>query len=412
MPLDLQESNFRLLRLIGSHPCPAIHCELLEATFGEEYGGLPYEALSYTWGVSGEPAEIFVNSQVLHVTWNLYEALYHLRLSEDRYLWVDAICIDQSNFEERGHQVGLMSTIYWKANSVLVWLGCSTDETNSLFHHMAQFDGTGSENSGLYSLGYLDTLLLRPWFSRVWILQEIGTARAATIVCGWKCITARKFAKIAKAHARDSGTSGTESERRANAVIDLMPGQSFRSETRPTLHQLLKKFSNSEAIEPRDRIYALMSLSCDAANGSTLRPDYMKDNEEVISEVISFLISPSRTYDDLQAHRGWTWRSFMKAMDDDKRKLEFDSAIEAARVKVQALHDVVSPSISRLGRRIVLSAQFLIHQGHQRPFVVVLQNAFAQVSSYPIFYIVYLSGQDLKMNKNACFGCLLEAKRD
>lgn len=381
-PIDLRESNFRLIRLFGSHPCPDIHCELVEATFGEEHGGLPYEALSYTWGAPGEPAEIVVNDQVLRISWNLYEALYHLRLSEDRYLWVDAICIDQSNAEERGHQVGLMDTIYWKANSVLVWLGCSTDETDALFSSMARFDGTGSENSALYPFGHLGTLLLRPWFSRVWILQEIGTARAANIVCGWKSITARKFAKIVKAHARDTAM---EIDRRTNGVIDLMPGQSFRSETRPTLHQLLKKFSTSEASEPRDRIYALMSLSCDAANGSTLRPNYTKDIEEIISDVISFLISPNRTYGDLQAHPGWTWRSFMKALTDDKREVDFDSAVESAYVKVQALQDVISPTFGRFGRRIVLSAQWVSPgiQSRQQPFIVTIQNALTQVRSRP-----------------------------
>lgn len=195
-PIDLTTSAFRLICLIECHPCPEIHCELLKATFGEESGGMTYGALSYTWGTSENSAEILVNNQVLDVAWNLYDALYHLRLSEkDRYLWVDTVCIDQSNNEERGHQVRLMGSIYQEANSVLIWLGCSREQTNCLFDIFAQRNHNAFDELSSSQASQLEILLQRPWFSRVWILQEIGNARTAFIVCGWDSISARTFAE-------------------------------------------------------------------------------------------------------------------------------------------------------------------------------------------------------------------------
>lgn len=84
----------------------------------------PFEGISYCWGDSSDRQRIFCGDKSLKITNNLYRALLHFRdVSAIRVLWADAVCIDQSNLRERGHQVALMGRLYSKTARVLVWLG-------------------------------------------------------------------------------------------------------------------------------------------------------------------------------------------------------------------------------------------------------------------------------------------------
>ena len=93
----------------------------------------PYSALSYTWNDEIYPESLHIDSQVLPVTTNLHDALMQIggRLKKiDRFLWVDAICINQQDIPEQNSQVRLMKAIYEGAASVGVWL--ENDEENEL----------------------------------------------------------------------------------------------------------------------------------------------------------------------------------------------------------------------------------------------------------------------------------------
>lgn len=97
----------------------------------------PYSALSYTWGhpyvdfnlAEPEPvpeitSHIIVNGEVLRVTDNLHSALAYLSTIADfGYLWIDAICINQSDEAEKAAQVAQMDVVYSRAAQVLGWLG-------------------------------------------------------------------------------------------------------------------------------------------------------------------------------------------------------------------------------------------------------------------------------------------------
>jgi hypothetical protein len=91
-----------------------------------------YEALSYTWGSSGSDVNIEVDGQVIPIRANLAYALAALRGPTPRTLWVDALCIDQRNIEERNHQVGQMGEIYRRASQVLTWLGRPSESFGSV----------------------------------------------------------------------------------------------------------------------------------------------------------------------------------------------------------------------------------------------------------------------------------------
>ncbi|PZC88487.1 Arp, Ankyrin repeat protein, partial [Pyrenophora tritici-repentis] len=307
-PIDLERPAFRLLQLLGGKG-QVIECMLYQA-YLDGADTVPYDALSYTWGGTDKTSTVKVNGKTLNVTENLHSALQHLRSEGiDRVLWVDAICIDQDNERERGHQVEQMCKIYSQAEEVIVWLGQATEETKILMESLRRLEEYSSmhghrhwdlaqwttfwllvpQDPGFESRRGLDLLLRRPWFRRVWILQEIANAKKASIWCGTKSVRARTFALA-------PSLIGIKPERHCQAVLDIMPGrlreESWWSENRD-LYNLLLKFSESKASDPRDNVYALLGISSDAYDNNNLRPDYTKGLQEVICDTALFLFGPS-----------------------------------------------------------------------------------------------------------------------
>lgn len=91
-----------------------------------------FEALSYVWGKAKSPEHLFCDDGHLEITMNLDKALRHLRLSSmSRRLWVDAICIDQTDLAERARQVQYMRLVYKRASRTIVWLGEKQDWTET-----------------------------------------------------------------------------------------------------------------------------------------------------------------------------------------------------------------------------------------------------------------------------------------
>lgn len=118
----LDKSSRKPFRLLSLQPGTGVDVEIILTEASLE-SHIKYEALSYTWGSSDEPHFVQCNGKPLRVTKNCKTALQHLRTSEPRILWVDAICIDQSLHEERNQQVTMMREMYEKAAQVIVWLG-------------------------------------------------------------------------------------------------------------------------------------------------------------------------------------------------------------------------------------------------------------------------------------------------
>lgn len=127
-PLDEARHEIRLFELLPSSDFQdPIHGHLRYA-FLED--GPDYEALSYAWGKPAFTETISLNGQPIHITVNLGVALSHLRLTDkSRTLWVDALCINQADLNERSHQVTLMKEIYEHCSEDLLWLGPNPGET-------------------------------------------------------------------------------------------------------------------------------------------------------------------------------------------------------------------------------------------------------------------------------------------
>jgi hypothetical protein len=159
-----------------------------------------YEALSYVWGPT-EMKSISLNGQSCDVRENLFDALVNLRSeNQQRTLWVDAICINQDDMKERNHQVSRMESIYSQAEKV-AWLGLSDEFTVEALGFLQSFDPeieslTGfifknelaDTEEGCRILEGVRSISLRPYWTRLWIIQELQLASEAYVQCGKDCV--------------------------------------------------------------------------------------------------------------------------------------------------------------------------------------------------------------------------------
>jgi hypothetical protein len=117
--------SIRLIELQPGAPGTPLACKLIDARTSENP---QYEAISYAWGepVFSHTIEELSSASALRLTVSLHGALQALRYEHDpRVLWADALCINQSDLKEKGHQVALMGPIFRDAQRVVVWLGPS-----------------------------------------------------------------------------------------------------------------------------------------------------------------------------------------------------------------------------------------------------------------------------------------------
>ncbi|KAF7531300.1 hypothetical protein G7054_g9012 [Neopestalotiopsis clavispora] len=191
MPLEYQslDPSLKQIRLLTLLPASdsvedTVSAILQTVSLNDEPA---FEALSYVWGDERDTIEINVDGKAANVTRNLGTALRRLRGSAPLVLWVDALCINQSDIIEKNHQVPLMSEIYTKSQEVLIWLGEGDHDIEELFRAVNSRPPTESINGeispdtiqsernggGIAMLGYINLFNL-PYWRRMWTYQEMA----------------------------------------------------------------------------------------------------------------------------------------------------------------------------------------------------------------------------------------------
>ena len=168
---------------VGLNP---LHCTLETCQLGNCKA---FEALSYAWGDPTPVEPIFINGSRTLIAHNLSVALQHLRLSQScRALWIDAVCINQTDIGERNHQVFMMNRLYSAAERVLVWLGKARDHSDIAMKRLEKLaegqEMTDIEGTSLGRVIY-DCLIDQDWWGRLWVVQEVVLAKSDPImICG------------------------------------------------------------------------------------------------------------------------------------------------------------------------------------------------------------------------------------
>ncbi|KAK2774136.1 heterokaryon incompatibility protein [Colletotrichum kahawae] len=312
-------------------------------------------ALSYVWGDPTPTATIKVDGQYLPIGSNLQASL--LRLREDEamsWFWVDAICINQENQDERNQQTAQMRDIFAQAASVHIWLGPASDNSH-LAMDMAKRIGADALEAGVLDLWNdwmsknsrvdrapedaqddealqlladllndtsfhappllkaVSALLSRPNWFRSWIIQEIALPPSGLILCGDQqvpldafdaAITAVYFCKVGRFPKKmpqwqDFGAGldnnafhlrGLIARRQRRRGQDLNLAEFLLSELRSAPDRPFYA-----ATDPRDIIFGVLGIAADTVP-LHLRPDYSKTTPQVYAEATRAMIEQGTHY--------------------------------------------------------------------------------------------------------------------
>ena len=293
--------TIRLLQLAPGNGDEPIDCNLVVRSLDSD---TPYTALSYTWGDPVPKHAISCNGSRFFIGENLHSALLQFR-RDDRMesLWIDAMCINQRNNEEKNAQVRKMREIYKRAAQVICWLGEqeeSDDEGFALmrklhtqYGHLSPQDLHSVNFKTTDQLGLPDTenkqwksmakILYRPYFFRIWIVQEIIAATRCIIQCGTHTIDRASIFAIGVIFenfhfVNDAMGANIPLPQSADPDADKdEPVISYSvqhlwalkalidtGET-PKIGQLLMNTRAFKATNPLDKIYALIGLCSDVS---------------------------------------------------------------------------------------------------------------------------------------------------
>ncbi|KAI1768399.1 HET-domain-containing protein [Hypoxylon sp. FL1150] len=249
-----------------------------------------YICMSYCWGPGPESKCIYLNHHQFPSRPNLSQLLLHMRhhclaYPEWQYFWIDAICINQSDGEEKTEQVGRMDETYRNAITVAAWLGMPEESEDKEMHGR-------DHRFKLSSPAFVDEIVRSPYWSRMWIVQELILAKEIVLLYGharlpwemaWGILQA--WSTLGKSRWRNSA---------AASLVQLGVGRvgaSYIQKQGRALGELMRYLEHSEATDSRDRVFALLGLmeAEERRFISTIFPDYTMSHEKVMLVTMTYL---------------------------------------------------------------------------------------------------------------------------
>lgn len=311
-PLDSNRNEIRLISVFHGEPSSTLHAHLFHVSLDiDSANNEPpaYDALSYCWsdvtGIreAGQGSGILrriqdfifppqhthaplqgyidIDGKLLSLAPNLEAALRRLRSpTEDLIIWIDAICINQDKISERNEQVRKMRHIYGAAKTVRVWLGESYGESAVAFEllriHSRHLDSVGEGPivpQETWQFECLLSLWRRPYWERVWVIQEIASAKVVNVHCGEDVIEWQHICKASLALAAITSELlfyrynfqdiATIAQGGPQTLKRLGNGQ-LQVSSKPLSHDLLDLLLDNcskKATDPKDKVYALLGMS-------------------------------------------------------------------------------------------------------------------------------------------------------
>jgi hypothetical protein len=183
VPLEFgQSKNIRLLKLDLTRRPTTIPLQFHVTSLDD---APPYIAVSYVWGEPNPTRKILLNERRFTVRRNLWNLLRQMRkVQYAEYIWVDALSIDQDNIPEINYQVAMMGSIYSRAAKTIVWLGAASKDTVGYMQGMREMFHAQNQRQLGRHLQEHRSLLVRPYWSRVWIFQEYWLSNDLDLWCG------------------------------------------------------------------------------------------------------------------------------------------------------------------------------------------------------------------------------------
>jgi hypothetical protein len=328
-PLGSSESSLRLLA-VDESPTGEVSLQLLR--FSDLEKTPPFIAVSYTWGSLSPTKIIHINGLAVGVRENLYNFIANLprtkqswqeqldknpndwsRYARDefgnikqhvevrgrltmnprwwRYLWIDALCIDQSSVSEKTHQVRIMHDIFSRADFVMIWLGTEADNSATAMRTIETMEGPAEPNDT--KVDAIRSLLSRPYWTRLWIIQEVVLAREIILCCGTEVASASNLHAYLSQWDQSHALESTEGDHVVSHLFKFRSGPRnglgwSKGSNTLSIGTLMTSFSKCECTEILDKVYGLLAL---VPPGFNLEADYSKSREVVHFNVLKAELS-------------------------------------------------------------------------------------------------------------------------
>jgi hypothetical protein len=248
----------------------------------------PFYALSYVWGDPGDTDLIILEGKHVLVRRNLWNFLQQLcsRFSRLR-VWLDYICINQQDIEERNYQVSMMDQIYRSADAVYAWIGPMTVDSEDFFENVhiisgqrdKRFGTTNDHDSYEALMNNYHDIAGRAYWRRLWIIQEFVLARNLWIFCGPAVTNWKHFEYAITLRVEHLRFARGNYSSNAASLHSLLCSRSVTQTN--SLSNLVQNFKSSQCHDSRDRIFGLLSLA-DKADVQAVQVDYGKPLLQVL----------------------------------------------------------------------------------------------------------------------------------
>jgi hypothetical protein len=310
------ERTIRLLRIRKGWPFQKIECQFKNVQLGTSES---YEAVSYVWGDLSRAGSILVDGGHLTITKSAYDIIHRRRSAwMDQLIWIDQVCINQTDSDEKASQVQMMEHIYKEAVRVTAFLGESAHAhlVQALFAEL-HFKMEGLEFSAeLLKAQYLREskrpqwnalaeFFSNPWFRRVWIIQEVAFAQELHLFYGNVCMdweyVLRATDVLCDRHMLEAFRPSDQDN--SYTLLDALIGLrnvdamlQFRGDIdykrKFDLALALKTGSSFGSTDPRDKVYALLGLTTDNSK-KLIKPNYSEDHvaRDVYTDAMLFVLA-------------------------------------------------------------------------------------------------------------------------
>jgi len=311
----LRKDRFRVLSVHPGRQGEEVRADLLERNIDDANGGyFHFEAVSYTWGAPSDASlplnqepYIRIGDRHHRITWSVRHALDVFRLAHKRRnLWIDQVCIDQTDDEEKSTQVPLMGRIYRQATGTLIWLGPHNDNMVAAAKNIKLFGdlrrqivAAVDQNSTLFGAGPLARLnavlelvdlspeeheqrgitgqrdllsklgsteieqirdlYCNPWFVRTWPLQEVVLSKTKTAYIGHFAIEYEDLGVFPTWYIRHY-YDPSPARVRGLRIVRHVHRYASAYEAGVSLSELLSKIRRFDVKEPKDKVFALLEM--------------------------------------------------------------------------------------------------------------------------------------------------------
>jgi len=327
-PLNQTGKEIRVVKLFPSTTFNApIECELEHTTLEP---GADFEAVSYCWGDASKTRPILLDGSPYPITLNLFNGLGHLRQRNSaRRLWVDSLCINQTDTEERSREILKMQDIYRVARRVLIWVGdyhahYTSAHVRKIFDYVKRVADayTEEDENSLTRTEKWDKLWQRhselrklvqnwEWFQRIWVIQEVAVRpepiftnidTSPKLICGDLSLPYAYLRWIHEFWVTKSG----------NRYVSLPPvcrsfgylseiwtsHHEIKEESTMTLPEriawiLSRVSARFKSTDTRDIMFAIVGLLGTEEIPSELLPNYKKNAREVFIDYATYVLSHS-----------------------------------------------------------------------------------------------------------------------